>query len=342
MKKSISIIILLIASFYTFGQSVNLDKGLILYFPLNGNFEDFSKNRNDGIPFGKFDEHPDRLGNSSSSFLFKGSSYFKVKDFETPKHITISAWIKTSERKIDIFTKHKYIDNNRQKGFIFFIHANGLLTFAASTNGTNWVQTRAPETVSDNKWHHVVATYDGAKIKIYIDGYFQSEEELNGDLTNYDWDAYCGVRKQSNDSFNYFRGGIDELRVYDRALNEKEIQELYKLSDESVITITITSPDISRGFKVIEKNNEITISGNVRANNGIRELTIDQEPVELDENGNFSKKIKLKEGENQIYIFAIDWQDNTAVQKLVITHNSANKETIKKEDNKDSRSQQKE
>jgi len=74
------------------------------------------------------------------------------------------------------------------------------------------------------EWVHVVATYDGSKMRVYLDG------ELSGTL-NYDdtlrvssYDLEIAYHRA--DSY-WFDGLIDELRIYKRALSPTEVQILY-------------------------------------------------------------------------------------------------------------------
>jgi hypothetical protein len=75
------------------------------------------------------------------------------------------------------------------------------------------------------QWYHTVATYDGSRLKIYVNG----AEVLN--------DAETGVPVTSNTQITLgnqgsadFGGLIDEVRIYDRALSADEAANLYRLT----------------------------------------------------------------------------------------------------------------
>jgi len=78
-----------------------------------------------------------------------------------------------------------------------------------------------------NKWHHVVGTYDGAKLEIYVDGAWQNTTNNSGSITSYDDTFGLGVGDSYNQTGGY-NGQIDEVRIYNRALSESEIQTLYE------------------------------------------------------------------------------------------------------------------
>jgi hypothetical protein len=81
-----------------------------------------------------------------------------------------------------------------------------------------------------NQWSHVCVTYDGSSassgVKFYLDGQLQTmievtHDNLSGTIKT-DEPLYIGLRKPDE----FYTGGIDDLRIYDRALTEKEAQSL--------------------------------------------------------------------------------------------------------------------
>ena len=78
----------------------------------------------------------------------------------------------------------------------------------------------------DNNWHHLVYTYDGAVAKLYVDSQLKDQVNTNSiaDIQDAKHIAIGGYA-QSN---NYcFKGNIDEVKVFDKALSETDIQSLY-------------------------------------------------------------------------------------------------------------------
>ena len=74
-------------------------------------------------------------------------------------------------------------------------------------------------------WHHVAATYDGKKMKIYIDGEQKAAVSHTGRIATGDVNFKIGKRGAGA----YFRGMLDEVRVYDRALSADEVRKHYHL-----------------------------------------------------------------------------------------------------------------
>jgi len=92
-------------------------------------------------------------------------------------------------------------------------------------NGTNY-DLKGNTDITDNTWHHIVGVWDGAKIYLYIDG------ELDSDLD-------AGESIDFTDKHSYILGyddadkstvRIDQIEVYDRALNADNINALWESS----------------------------------------------------------------------------------------------------------------
>jgi hypothetical protein len=72
-----------------------------------------------------------------------------------------------------------------------------------------------------NVWTHLAATYDGAMLRLYVNGALAGSTALTGSL-----DATTGPLRIGGNSVRseWFNGLIDEVRVYSRALSQSEIQ----------------------------------------------------------------------------------------------------------------------
>ncbi|MFF4775465.1 LamG-like jellyroll fold domain-containing protein [Microtetraspora fusca] len=72
-----------------------------------------------------------------------------------------------------------------------------------------------------NTWSHVAGTYDGTSTKIYVNGSFAGETTLSGDVAT----GAAPLRIGGNNPFGeYFNGLIDEVRIYNTALTQGQIQ----------------------------------------------------------------------------------------------------------------------
>ncbi|ROH95864.1 endo-beta-N-acetylglucosaminidase H [Chryseobacterium daecheongense] len=98
--------------------------------------------------------------------------------------------------------------------------ANNKLQFVLSIN--NVQQKLASNTaLNANTWYHVAATYDGATMKIYINGVLDASKSQTGSVNS---SGAFNVGYSYNISRN-FNGKIDEVRVWKRALSQTEISQ---------------------------------------------------------------------------------------------------------------------
>lgn len=88
---------------------------------------------------------------------------------------------------------------------------------------------RSKETVRENEWNHIAVTYDGRKIKFYING-VEDENVFNasGQIRHRpDWDLHVGGEAaKPHCCQRYFQGIIDELVIANYAMSAHEIRQV--------------------------------------------------------------------------------------------------------------------
>jgi hypothetical protein len=72
-----------------------------------------------------------------------------------------------------------------------------------------------------NEWHHVAGVYDGSAATIYINGKADKKKDFSGSLKHNGENFWIGARKSDGLPFH---GLLDELRVYNRALSQAEVE----------------------------------------------------------------------------------------------------------------------
>ena len=107
-------------------------------------------------------------------------------------------------------------------------------------NGTTFatVQTSA---VTDTNWHYVVATDDGATVKIYLDGVLKESTSTTLQLTANTKPLNFG---RANSNAYFFNGWLDEVAIYPSVLSATRIQAHYNKATTDLIspTVTLTQP----------------------------------------------------------------------------------------------------
>jgi len=136
--------------------------------------------------------------------------------------LTMEAWIYPTE-PVDHGGAGMII--NKEGEYEMFRAGDGDLRWAITntTPGWNWQRSyyRSPE----KQWQHMAVTYDGAFIKTYINGVLFNVTEGSGNVGDYygDWD-YLLIGGRQGNNVSYFKGLIDEVRIWNRARSGAEIQ----------------------------------------------------------------------------------------------------------------------
>lgn len=107
--------------------------------------------------------------------------------------------------------------------YLVWIDNVGKVSFALYTPVWHSIYTDWGNRILDTDWHHVAATYDGAQMKLYLDGTLMKTKDVTGALQTSVFDVFIG----NQSSINHFGGIIDEVLVYDKALSVEEIQQIY-------------------------------------------------------------------------------------------------------------------
>ena len=155
---------------------------------------------------------------------------------------TVSLWVKSDSKGSTLLAKRAFGKSN------FFEYSletslGGDLAFITVTSSDKDVWCQSSKNVLDNNWHHVLGTYDGSKMKVYVDGVFEKECSQDGDLGNTDSSLYFGANY--DDGSNLF-GGLDDVAIWNRALSNSEVQELYDAqisTKSSFVPLSCRNPD---------------------------------------------------------------------------------------------------
>ncbi|TSC55221.1 MAG: hypothetical protein LiPW30_687 [Parcubacteria group bacterium LiPW_30] len=91
---------------------------------------------------------------------------------------------------------------------------------------------------SEGVWHHAVSTYDGANMKVYVDGVLKNTCAATGNINLTGGGIEIGMF--SSPGYYPFKGLIDEVRIYNRALTASEILDLYKAGDGGIIKTIVS------------------------------------------------------------------------------------------------------
>ena len=153
---------------------------------------------------------------------------------------TLAAWVNPASRGTydEILSKWGAVLPVDHNGYTFAIHPDGRSYVAASPDGNTGVSVLTTTAIPVNTWTHLTGTYDGSKLRIYINGVLNNETIYNGGVfPTLDDLSIGGVVGGAavGGGISFFHGKIDEVMIYNRALNGSEVLTL--VPEPSVLTI---------------------------------------------------------------------------------------------------------
>jgi hypothetical protein len=245
MQKFLLLLLSVLFPLSIFSQPIYVPaEGLIGWYPFSGNANDNSGNGHNGT-VNAATLTSDRFGNANSAYLFNGSTTSISTDLQGPTGNagrTIACWF-------------------RYTGFPNLCNTQGVLAgYGASDAGcgqggknyslevnygiggpTGWVDGVCMATYQNNdtldtNWHFMAAVYDSSygnffDIKLYVDGEFKQTAHIlfaNSPDVITDTLSKLLIGAGHYACQRFFKGGIDDIGVWGRALQINELYDLYR------------------------------------------------------------------------------------------------------------------
>ena len=201
--------------------------GLVLemhFNELNGStVYDLSGNNNHGTIYGAT-RVQEGFGRA---LLFDGVDDYVIANTINVPYLTISAWVKWFKFFPD-GTGHAIVSNsnNAQDGYMLYqAVASPYNRIRAFVYTTSLVAFDSKTQFNTNEWYHIVLTYDGSFIKLYINGVLDNRAAQSGTIKATTNPFLIGSTYTTTGA--KFNGTIDEVLIYNRALSDDEIKAIY-------------------------------------------------------------------------------------------------------------------
>lgn len=216
----------------------DITEGLVLHYPFNGDAEDASGNDLHASLENGADLGQGRNGDDDQALMVDGNDEYAVSQrsdlLRTPKKFTVSAWIKISsdfdeKSSRAIAAQGTYYDTTgnwqffvtEEKGLVLSLNNSG-----SWEGGTDPGSVRMGSSIPIDQWTHVAATFDHSEVSLYVDGQLERTGTLGATAFRNTNDAIKIGEREYSSAENDFEGGIDDFRLYDRALSKEEVASL--------------------------------------------------------------------------------------------------------------------
>jgi len=177
----------------------------------------------------------DPTGKINGALSFDGiDDYVEVQnapDLNPTSEITVEAWYKTvsfrgngnnaivdkgyTSHSTPYYQYHLGVTGdqypNHTAGFCFNVAVGGVI-YGARTGANFW---------TPGNWYHIIGTYDGSSVNLYVNDVLIDSTPANGSMTDYGKNVrFGGFNNLARPNIDYLPGIIDEVRIYNHAIPE--------------------------------------------------------------------------------------------------------------------------
>jgi hypothetical protein len=196
---------------------------------------------NDGIVKNELSWEEGIIGNgmkfSGLGFIDLGPSFSTNVESE----LSLSTWIKPDK---GISGNQGIIVHGGTKGnsFALFLDADKKAIIFQTSGTTNTLATvDNVANLWDGNWHHILVTFNGFDKTIYLDNTIVKRIEATGKIeSGWGFNLLIGAGSDNNTTTPFFQGLLDETRIFNYALNNDEIRELFDSVNKVYKTIKTT------------------------------------------------------------------------------------------------------
>jgi hypothetical protein len=212
-----------------------------------------------------------------------------------------------------------YFGLDSLEAYQFTIAAAGYYSLARLTDKISsiipWTATDAVKKQPGAK-NKLTIEKKGAKLNLYIN------DDLVDTYPSVIFKGYrfgVSVGANQNVGFNSLRFGYTDQKQTPVVVKNKTTDQ----TDTSPPTITITSPAVSRGLKIVKNTDKVQVAGIARDASGIFQVVINGIQAKVDAQGNFTADVDLAIGDNPLMVVATDMNMNKGVSRFSVTKESA-------------------
>lgn len=302
----------------------------IAFYTFDGNFEDSSGNGNHGT---------ETIGNPTfvegiigQAARFDGRSGVLVPDSDSldlATSFSFSMWI-YKENGGGSYAPILSKGHTSDYGPYSFLHdasgkSPGMRLVSGDRGGYTHLFPNTP--MPDNEWYLSTVTWDGTMARYYINGELKAQMPWKGVFANTDYKLTIGFDPPG--ATEYYRGLMDDFRMFNYPLSEEEIEDLYELKDpdpvDTLAPMTTAAAHSASGADPVTSWHRSDITLTLSATDGVSSAT----PVEY-VSGVKQIEYRVNGGEWTVYTTPILIQQNGIyMYEYRSTDNAGNVEAAK-------------
>lgn len=203
---------------------------MMTYWPFNGNSNDESGFGHHGIVFGATST-TDRFGNGNSAYYFDGEAdYIDIGNSVKPElPVTISCWVNLPLEVSSWILRNDKWTTFGYYGIYLAVTSEGKINCGVGGGGDNKYYRQQSNTlqpvIAKDNWHHIAVVFNSASdVLKYVDGIAYNSEYYREGTTL----VYSSEKGRiGHSSSTWAKGKIDDIRIYNKALAQSEVQALY-------------------------------------------------------------------------------------------------------------------
>jgi hypothetical protein len=177
---------------------------------------DLSGNKNEGTIEGATWTPQGRYG---SALEFNSESCVSVPDSESlqlHEEFTLETWVRPTGSPTD----DPILFKEREGDYSYFLSV-GFGNWGRPAGFAEGEELKGPSPLHTDVWTHLAYTYDGGWMRLYVNGEEVESRLIGNETLHSEGPLYIGCDSPAWE--DHFRGRIDEMRLYDRALNPGEV-----------------------------------------------------------------------------------------------------------------------
>ena len=172
---------------------------------------------------------------SQPFLILNGTDFIDIphNDSLSLQDFTLAAWYNTNQSTLldsaHIVNKGGFNTDGKGENMNYgiWLSSNGTIQGGFEIESGENFEVNSTVKYNDGKWHYILLSYNGSLLRLDIDGNQVSTKQTNGAIPDNTGEQPLRIGANSLEKDKFFTGYIDEVRVWNRALSDEEISQIY-------------------------------------------------------------------------------------------------------------------